>query len=96
MRFRFVVLIFYLLTACTPPLIPKPDPIQVQPTSMPLVETQPIPSPLQSQDQDMPSKLQNLIDQAKTDLAQRLSVSITEIIVLDAKEVTWSDSSLTR
>lgn len=38
--------------------------------------------------------LQSLIDKAKNDLAQRLSISITQINVVDAKAVTWSNSSL--
>lgn len=38
--------------------------------------------------------LPSLIEKAKEDLAQRLSISITQINVVDAKEVTWSNSSL--
>lgn len=38
--------------------------------------------------------LQSLIEKAKDDLAQRLSISITQINIMDAKEVTWSNSSL--
>ena len=93
MRTKFIIMTI-ILTSCITHLIPKPDLTQIQPTLMPLVETQPITSTTQNQDQDMTSKLQNLIEQAKTDLAQRLSVSITDITLLDAKDVTWSDSSL--
>lgn len=42
----------------------------------------------------MSPNLQNLIEQAKADLAQHLSISSTDIIVLDAKVVAWSNSSL--
>lgn len=94
MRSRFILLILFLLTACTPHLIPKPDPTQIQPTSIPPVETRPITYPTQNEYSNMPSNLQNLIEQAKADLATRLSVSITDIIVLEAKEVAWSNSSL--
>ena len=38
--------------------------------------------------------LQSLIENAKADLAQRLSISTTEINVLDARDVVWSNSSL--
>jgi len=38
--------------------------------------------------------LQSMIDKAKDDLARRLSISTTQINVVDAKEVTWSNSSL--
>src|ERR1044071_6399292 len=38
--------------------------------------------------------LQNLTEKAKADLAQRLSIAITQINVLEAKAVTWPNSSL--
>jgi hypothetical protein len=38
--------------------------------------------------------LESLIDQAKEDLAQRLSMEIDEIEVLEAKAVVWPDASL--
>ena len=38
--------------------------------------------------------LQDLIEKAKADLAQRLSVSVNEIILLEATSVVWPDASL--
>jgi len=38
--------------------------------------------------------LQNLIEKAKEDLAQRLSMSVTQINLVEATEAEWSDSSL--
>lgn len=38
--------------------------------------------------------LQNLIEKAKTDLAQRLAVPVNEILLLQAESVTWPDASL--
>ena len=38
--------------------------------------------------------LQNLIEKAKEDLAQRLSIPITQITLVEATEAEWSDSSL--
>jgi hypothetical protein len=38
--------------------------------------------------------LQNLIEQAKQDLAQRLAISTNQISLVQATEVEWSDSSL--
>lgn len=35
-----------------------------------------------------------LIEKAKTDLAQRLSISISEINLIEAREVVWPDASL--
>ena len=39
-------------------------------------------------------RLQELIEKARTDLAQRLAISVNEIILLEARSVTWPDSSL--
>jgi len=38
--------------------------------------------------------LQNLVEKAKEDLAQRLTISIAQINLVEATEVEWSDSSL--
>ena len=38
--------------------------------------------------------LQSLIEKAKIDLAQRLSISVAQINLVEATEVEWSDSSL--
>lgn len=38
--------------------------------------------------------LQELIEKAKTDLAQRLTISVDEIILMEATAAEWSDSSL--
>lgn len=38
--------------------------------------------------------LQNLIDTAKVDLAERVTVSTEDIVLLEAARVTWPDSSL--
>lgn len=40
------------------------------------------------------ARLQNLIDIARTDLAQRLSVLESEITLVEATSVVWPDSSL--
>jgi hypothetical protein len=40
------------------------------------------------------SELENLIETAKRDLAQRLSIPILQIKLVDAQKVVWSDSSL--
>ena len=40
------------------------------------------------------SSLQNLIEHAKADLAQRLSIPATQVTVVDARDVVWSNSSL--
>lgn len=40
------------------------------------------------------SKMESLIEKAKEDLAKRLSIEVTEISFLEAREVIWPDSSL--
>ena len=41
-----------------------------------------------------PFGLEDLVKMAKDDLAQRLSVEISQIVLTDAREVIWSNSSL--
>ena len=41
-----------------------------------------------------PSGLESLIEEAKEDLARRLSISVVQISLTEAKEVVWPDSSL--
>lgn len=40
------------------------------------------------------SGLESLIEKAKEDLAQRLSISVSEISLVEAKPVVWPDSSM--
>ena len=43
---------------------------------------------------EMPSSLQPVVQQAISELAESLSIDADQILVLSAKSVTWSDSSL--
>lgn len=61
---------------------PTPDP-QKDTSSM----TQPVPSHLSS-------GMESLVEKAREDLAQRLSITISEISLLEAREVVWPDASL--
>ena len=72
-------------TPATPPLsTPLPEaPTQGAITPMALTPSTPA-----------ASGLQNLIEKAKGDLAQRLSISADQISFVEATEVEWSDSSL--
>ena len=61
----------------------------------------PLPPPSQGEITQMPTSplpvdagLQNLIEKAKADLANRLTVSTNEISLIEATSVTWPDSSL--
>jgi hypothetical protein len=75
----------------TPILTPKdvvePDLPDINATPNP-AET-PIETPMISN-----PNLHNLVDQAKADLADRLSIPVTEIDLLEARHVVWPDGSL--
>ena len=70
--------------------------LEIQPTSDSQDNDNPSSDPQMTPDDSYPvdSRLQGLIDSAKDDLAQHLSVSVTQISVLEAKQVVWPDSSL--
>jgi hypothetical protein len=92
MRIRHIIFTILMLTACTPRLIPLPDPTQIELTSAPTQGDIPNMTPLPS----FPTapNLQSLIAKAKEDLAQRLSISVDQINGIDVKSVIWSNSSL--
>ena len=62
----------------------------------------PVPPPSQGEITQMPSsiptpsdsRLQNLIEKVRADLANRFGVSANEIVLVEARSVTWPDSSL--
>ena len=82
----------------SPPAIDTPvsptlqaEPIQPQETSTPTeAEAMGIPD----SDPTFTSSLRNLIEKAREDLAKRLSISVSQINLVDAKAVVWPDSSL--
>lgn len=43
---------------------------------------------------NFPSGFQSLIDEAKDDLARRLSAPLSQIMLVEAREVVWPDSSM--
>ena len=69
-----------------------PLPTKLMPIILPTQEGTQVPMP------ELPSvpsgTLDNLIEQAKKDLAKRLSISVSQISVVQARAVTWPDSSL--
>ncbi len=68
------------------------DQKQITPTPIPSST----PKASKSEDEMMPSTsgMQNLVDQAIKDLAQRLSVPVSQISLVKATNVVWSDASL--
>ena len=67
------------------------SPTSILPTKEPEKESIPMNQPTRS---PIPSGLEFLIEKAKEDLTHKLSIQTTQINVLDAREVMWSDSSL--
>lgn len=75
------------------PGLQEPLPTNLMPVTLPTEEG--------SQEEPMPElpsvpsgMLDELVEQAKKDLAKRLSITLSQISVVQAREVTWSDSSL--
>ena len=90
--------IVLLISGCSP-LIPPRAPLE----TANVTETQAVPiSPTEGDITQMTPSLptpanpglQRLIEKAKEDLAQRLSIPITQINLMEVTEVEWSDSSL--
>jgi hypothetical protein len=99
-KFTIIGYLVFSLMACTEvadPNVPNdmtPLPSDSTPTT--LVPPQqgdstPMPPDLQT---PAASGLENLIEQAKQDLAQRLTIPTSQITLVEATAVEWSDSSL--
>ena len=96
MKIRLLIILF-LLIACTSQCDSMPE---FTPTSHPITES----SPTLSQEDiskmtPIPSipnspNLQNLIEKAREDLAKRLSISLDLVTIVDARDVTWPNSSM--
>jgi len=87
-----------LLTACSQAgVLALTDETQSSPiASLPANTTQTVPERDEMQMTQLPpsSTMESLIEKAKEDLAQRLSIEKIEIELVEAKTVEWSDSSL--
>jgi hypothetical protein len=91
MKFYWIsiaLLLSLLLGGCDSSKPLPSTPLPVLPTHG---ESTPMPP---SQSTPAASNLQNLIDKATQDLAQRLSISATQINIVNATEVVWPDGSL--
>lgn len=95
-----VLVLSLVLSACGTFVTPTNESPDLPPLNPQEVPSQPAPtttlpdSPTQGDATQMNPSLQNLIDKAKEDLAQRFSLSITQINLLEARDVTWPNSSL--
>jgi hypothetical protein len=75
------------LDVTSSPIAESSATVTVSPTEGDAQMTQSLPTPADA-------GLQNLIDKAVVDLAQRLSIPITQITLMEARLVVWPDSSL--
>jgi len=86
--FRIVLIAWVGLTMIGCSQVTETQEIPASPTEGDATEmSQPLPTPATS-------GLQALIEKATNDLAQRLSIAIDQINLIEATEVVWPDSSL--
>lgn len=92
-------LLLFILISCAPATTPT---IEAEATTSPaptgpetFAPTQGVSTPMPATSQTPgTSGLEGLIEQARNDLSQRLSISAGQIKLLEATEVEWNDSSL--
>lgn len=92
MQIRFFFIIIFWVTACTPEAIPTSIPT-LNPsnltTTISVVHPTMTPNPFTP----FPS-IQILIEKATKDLAQRLSIPVAQIHLVETRDVVWPDTSL--
>ena len=86
----FVIMAFGLFAACAPAVPPDtPEPIITDPPEItpPPPAITPIPTPEDG-------RLQRMVAKAQQDLAERLQISVDDLVLIEFRAVVWSDSSL--
>jgi hypothetical protein len=95
----FLIVLLFLVAACAPAAAGAPSEPQEPPaeqTPVPAVSV----SPSQGDATEMipttpgAAGLENLVERAKEDLAQRLNIALAQISLIEAKVVVWPDASL--
>jgi len=92
-RITFYGCFVLLLVSCNAvgsPALPD-EKLAVPASTLPVTETLTEPEMTQSAH---PPGMESLIEKAREDLAQRLSISVSQIKLIEAKAVTWPDASL--
>ena len=95
---RIVCMLFFLVgcSQVTDPTVPNdatPSPLDMTPM-IPALPSQGDSTPMPTDFPTPASGREKIIEIAKADLAQRIAVSASQITVVEATEVEWSDSSL--
>ena len=94
MHINFIFVIVFLLAACTPKIFPASSKAPISSTYSISTDWEDNPTMTPTPLTPVSPQLQNLIDKAMEDLAQRLSISASQINIIDAREVVWPNSSL--
>jgi hypothetical protein len=98
----FLIVLFALAAACAPSTAAVPSEPQEPPAQETSAPETPISaaSPSQGDATEMipitpgAAGMENLVERAKEDLAQRLNIALTQIDLIEAKAVVWPDASL--
>jgi len=104
-KIPLIVYLVYLLVGCNqiaaPNTLESPAHPPAETAAMAETQTMPaVPTPFDDMPKDPPLPipanpgLQALIEKAKADLAQRLSITASQIKAIETKEVFWPDASL--
>jgi len=106
MKYKYLFSFVFIVSACTTvadikpemPAQPAPSPTSDVRFAVPITTAQepqkddtPMPQPTQPSPS---SALESLIEKAKVDLTQRLSIPLVQIDLVEAKEVVWPNASL--
>jgi hypothetical protein len=80
-------LMLALMTGCDPAPEPEPSPPE------PPVPEMPADDPV-IQEQASPMQINESVASAQSNLAERLGVELSDVTIIEARQVTWSDGSL--
>jgi len=97
-RVAFLGWLFFIMPGCNQMITPDAHTGAIDATETPAIFNSPTEGEPTQMNPSLPTAadptLQRLIEKAKEDLAQRLSISSSQIHLLEMTEVEWSDSSL--
>jgi hypothetical protein len=86
--------ILLVLGGCNPISSPNPSDGIPSPQGVPATESKGVVTQMNPSATPLASGLENLLNLVKADLAQRLSINVDQINVVESEPVEWSDSSL--
>src|SRR5215211_2656638 len=97
-RVAFLGWLFFIVSGCNPMITPNAPREAINATETPAIPNSPTEGEATQMTPSLPTPadpgLQSLIEKAKEDLAQRLSITPAQINLIEMMEVEWSDSGL--